>query len=76
MMDLRDFANRNYKPHAIKDATSSLNTYISYDKMNNDMLFNGYCFIDGKPCVRYRLYDNDYIVYISKKDWDKISKYF
>ena len=76
MMDVRDFANTNYKPYAIYEAKHGDAKLISYDKIANDMLFNGFDFNQGKPIVRYRLYEKDYIVEIDADDWALISRYF
>lgn len=76
MMNIRDFANTNYKQYAIYEAKHGDAKRISYDKISNDMLFNGFDFNDEKPVVRYRLYEKDYIVEINEDDWDLISSYF
>lgn len=73
--DLREYANRKYKQYAITEAKRGDAKSISYDKINHDMLFNGFGLTEGKPFVCYRLYERDYIVEITANDWAMVKDF-
>lgn len=73
--DIREYANRKYKQYAITEAKREDAKSISYDKINHDMLFNGFDINEGKPFVRYRLYERDYIVEITANDWAMVKDF-
>lgn len=76
MLDLRKFAELNYKPQAIQTIKHTSKTYYRYNEIERDMLFNGFGYdANDKPYICYRLYGVDYFVYISESDWDRISEY-